>query len=68
VQSKAKFYQEPEGKLAFVIRIRGIHGLAPKPRKILQLLRLRQVNYGVFVRLTKAPLALFRSCWEGGSD
>jgi len=48
------FYVEPEAKLAFVIRIRGTMGLAPKPRKILQLLRLRQINNGVFVRLTKA--------------
>jgi len=48
------FYVEPEAKLAFVIRIRGTMGLAPKPRKILQLLRLRQVNNGVFIRLTNA--------------
>jgi large subunit ribosomal protein L7e len=48
------FFVEPEAKLAFVIRIRGTMGLAPKPRKILQLLRLRQVNNGVFIRLTNA--------------
>jgi large subunit ribosomal protein L7e len=48
------FFAEPEAKLAFVIRIRGTMGLAPKPRKILHLLRLRQVNNGVFVRLTNA--------------
>jgi len=48
------FYVDPEPKLAFVIRIRGINGLHPKPRKILQLLRLRQINNGVFVRLNKA--------------
>merc|ERR1711939_733586 len=32
----------------FVMRIRGINKIAPKPRKILQLLRLRQINNGVF--------------------
>lgn len=48
------FFLEPEAKLAFVIRIRGTMGLHPKPRKILTLLRLRQINNGVFVRLTKA--------------
>jgi len=48
------FYVEPEAKLAFVIRIRGTMGLHPKPRKILSLLRLRQINNGVFVRLTNA--------------
>jgi large subunit ribosomal protein L7e len=31
-----------------------INKIAPKPRKILQLLRLLQINNGVFVRLTKA--------------
>jgi len=48
------FYADPEPKFAFVIRIRGINGLHPKPRKILQLLRLRQINNGTFVRLTGA--------------
>ena len=38
----------------FVVRLRGICNIAPKPRKILQLLRLLQINNGVFVRLTKA--------------
>ena len=31
-----------------------INKLAPKPKKILQLLRLRQINNGVFVKLNKA--------------
>lgn len=31
-----------------------INKIAPKPRKVLQLLRLLQVNNGVFLRLTKA--------------
>jgi len=54
------FYVEPEQKLAFVIRIRGINGLHPKPRKILQLLRLRQINNGVFVKLNKATITMLR--------
>eukprot|EP01119_Soliformovum_irregulare_P008604 TRINITY_DN2170_c0_g1_i1.p2 TRINITY_DN2170_c0_g1~~TRINITY_DN2170_c0_g1_i1.p2 ORF type:complete len:249 (+),score=76.37 TRINITY_DN2170_c0_g1_i1:50-796(+) len=48
------FYLPDEAKLAFVIRIKGTQGMHPKPRKILQLLRLRQINNGVFVRLTAA--------------
>jgi len=48
------FYVEPEPKLLLVIRIRGINGLHPKPRKILQLFRLRQINNAVFVRVNKA--------------
>jgi len=54
------FYLEPEAKLAFVVRIRGTIGLHPKPRKILQLLRLRQINNGTFVRLTGATKQMLR--------
>ncbi|BFZ55617.1 60S ribosomal protein L7 [Savitreella phatthalungensis] len=48
------FYVPAEAKVAFVIRIKGINKIAPKPRKIMQLLRLIQINNGVFVKLTKA--------------
>jgi len=54
------YFVEPEAKFAFVIRIRGINGLHPKPRKILQLLRLRQINNGVFLRLNKATLKMLK--------
>merc|ERR1712240_130187 len=54
------FYVPPQAKLAFVVRIRGINGLHPKPRKILQLFRLRQINNGVFMRLNKASLHMLR--------
>jgi large subunit ribosomal protein L7e len=47
-------YVEEQPKLVFVIRIKGISKIAPKPRKILQLLRLLQINNGVFIKLTKA--------------
>merc|ERR1712114_4205 len=61
-QAKASgnYYVPAEPKLAFVIRIRGINGLHPKPRKILQLFRLRQINNGVFMRLNKASLHMLR--------
>ena len=54
------FYVEPEAKLAFVIRIRGINDLHPKTRKILQLLRLRQINNGVFIKVNKATMNMLR--------
>jgi len=57
-KNSGNFYVEPEAKLAFVIRIRGINGVSPKVRKILQLLRLRQVHNGVFVRLSKPMLQM----------
>merc|ERR1712010_268993 len=54
------FYVPAEPQLAFVIRIRGINGVHPRPRKVLQLFRLRQINNGVFVRLNKATLNMLR--------
>ncbi|AOW05378.1 60S ribosomal protein L7 [Yarrowia lipolytica] len=54
------FYVPAEPKLVFVIRIKGISKMAPKPRKVLQLLRLHQINNGVFVRITKATAELLR--------
>ncbi|CAN1277592.1 60S ribosomal protein L7-2 [Linum perenne] len=40
---KGGFYVSPEPKLLFIVRIRGINAVDPKTKKILQLLRLRQV-------------------------
>lgn len=51
-KAKGGFYVEPEAKLAFVVRIRGINDMHPKTRKILQLLRLRQIHNGVFIRVS----------------
>jgi len=61
-KSGGNFYLEAEPKLAFVIRIRGICGLHPKPRKVLQLLRLRQIHNGTFVKLNKATLQMLKAC------
>lgn len=54
------FYVEPEAKLLFVIRIRGLNEVAPKTKKILQLLRLRRINSGVFLRVNKATLNMLQ--------
>lgn len=53
-RQEGSLYVPEEPKLVFVIRIKGINKIPPKPRKILQLLRLLQINNGTFVRLTKA--------------
>jgi len=53
-KSAGNYYVPAQTKLVFVIRIKGINKMAPKPRKVLQLLRLLQINNGVFVRLTAA--------------
>ncbi|XP_057753202.1 60S ribosomal protein L7-3-like isoform X2 [Arachis stenosperma] len=53
---KGGFYVDPEAKLLFIIRIRGINAMHPKTRKILQLLRLGQIFNGVFLKVNKATL------------
>lgn len=50
------FYVEPEAKLAIVTRIRGINHVPPRVRKVLQLLRLRQLHNTVFIKLNKATM------------
>uniref|UniRef100_A0A667H780 Ribosomal protein L30 ferredoxin-like fold domain-containing protein n=1 Tax=Lynx canadensis TaxID=61383 RepID=A0A667H780_LYNCA len=54
------FYVPTEPKLAFVIRIRGINGVSPKVRKVLQLLHLHQIFNGTFVKLNKASVNMLR--------
>ncbi|CAK9155340.1 unnamed protein product [Ilex paraguariensis] len=53
---KGGFYVNPEAKLLFIIRIRGINAMHPKTKKILQLLRLRQIFNGVFLKVNKATM------------
>jgi len=60
-KAAGNLYLEAEPKLAFVIRIRGINGIHPKPRKVLQLLRLRQIHNGTFVKLNKATIQMLRA-------
>lgn len=45
-KKQGNFFMEPEPKLVLVIRIKGINGVDPKTRKILQLMRLKQVDLG----------------------
>uniref|UniRef100_A0A7S1PDR8 60S ribosomal protein L7 n=1 Tax=Percolomonas cosmopolitus TaxID=63605 RepID=A0A7S1PDR8_9EUKA len=54
------FYAEPEAKVAFVIRVRGLKSVPPKAKKVLRLLRLRQINNGVFVKLNKSTLEMLK--------
>jgi len=60
-KSNDSFYVPEEPKLAFVVRIKGINKVDPKKRKTLQLLRLLQINNGVFIRLTKATMEMLKS-------
>jgi len=54
------FFIPPQPKLLLVVRLVGINNLHPKPRKILQLLRLRQINNACFVKANKATLNMLK--------
>jgi len=59
-RTSGNFFREPEAKLLVVVRIRGINGMSPRTRKILRLLRLRQIHNAVFIRTNKAILNMLR--------
>jgi len=59
-KASGDFYVPAQPKVYFVIRLKGINEIAPKPRKILQLLRLLQINNGVFIKVTKATTAMLQ--------
>merc|ERR1712187_969307 len=60
-KTAGNFFVEPEAKLLFVIQIVGITKLSPKPRKVLQLLRLKQLHSGVFLKVNKPILQMLKS-------
>ncbi|XP_003745534.1 60S ribosomal protein L7 [Galendromus occidentalis] len=57
---EGNFFVPDEPKVALVMRIRGINGVSPKPKKVMQLFRLRQINNAMFVRLNKATINMLR--------
>lgn len=59
-RADGKFYVPSGAKLVFVVRIRGINNMPPKEKKILRLLRLRQIQNGVFVKLNYATLRMLQ--------
>merc|ERR1712205_170069 len=61
-QAKAagNHFVEPEAKLMFVVRIRGLNDMHPKTKKILQPMRLRQMNMGVFMKVSKAATEMLK--------
>jgi len=59
-KASGNFFVDGQAKIAFVIRTRGINKLAPKQKKIMQLLRLRQLHNGVFVKLNRATINMIR--------
>ncbi|KAG7244223.1 hypothetical protein INR49_004296 [Caranx melampygus] len=50
----------PPAKLAFAVRIREIKGVSPKVMKVIQMLRLRKIFSGAFVKINKTSVAMMR--------
>lgn len=61
-QAKAEgsFYKEADAKVVFVVRIKGINKITPKPRLILKLFRLLQLHNGVFIKMNKATIEMLK--------
>jgi large subunit ribosomal protein L7e len=59
-RAAGSFYVPAESKVILVVRIRGINCLSPQVRKILQLLRLRQLHNATLVRVNKATVNMLR--------
>merc|ERR1711981_1435710 len=59
-KAHGNFFVADSPRLAVVTRIRGINQISPKPKKVLQILRLRQIGNTVFVRLNKASIQMLR--------
>jgi large subunit ribosomal protein L7e len=61
-QAKADggFYVVAQPKIALIIRIRGIIGVSPKAKKVMQLFRLRQIHNATFVKLNEATIRMLR--------
>ena len=59
-KAEGGFYVPAEPKVALVIRIRGIIGVSPKAKKVMQLFRLRQIHNATFVKLNEATVRMLR--------
>jgi large subunit ribosomal protein L7e len=59
-KAEGGFFVPAEPKLCLVIRIRGIIGVSPKAKKVMQLFRLRQLHNATFVKLNEATIRMLR--------
>ena len=59
-KNSGNIFAPAESPVIFAIRIRGINRISPQSKKVLQLLRLRQINNGIFVRVNKATMTMLR--------
>uniref|UniRef100_A0A4W5NWK7 Ribosomal protein L7-like 1 n=1 Tax=Hucho hucho TaxID=62062 RepID=A0A4W5NWK7_9TELE len=49
-----------KNRLAFAVRIREIKGVSPRVQKVIQMLRLRKIFSGAFVKVNKTSMAMLK--------
>lgn len=54
------FFVPMKPKIIFAIRIKGINGIPPRARKILELLRLKRINNGIFLKPNPSCLQILK--------
>jgi large subunit ribosomal protein L7e len=59
-RNEGKFFIPFRAKVFFVIRIRGINDIPPQTRKILELIRLKQINNGVFLKINSSTVHMVK--------
>jgi len=59
-KNNGNFFVEDMPKVLLVVRVRGIMRVAPKTKKILQLLRLRQLNNATFLKVNFATMTMLQ--------
>lgn len=59
-KEQGTFFLEPEAKVALIVRVRGINRMSPKVRKVLRLLRLRQLHNAVLIKVNKATIGMLK--------
>merc|ERR1712137_584851 len=57
---EGKLFKEADDELYLVIRIKGTNKMAPKPKKIMNLLNLRKLNSAVFLRVNKSTMNMLK--------
>jgi len=59
-RANGEYFVPAEPNVLFVVRIKGVNKVSPKCKSILRLLRLRQINNGVFLKVNKATFQMLR--------
>jgi large subunit ribosomal protein L7e len=57
---RSYFFVPMKPRIIFAIRIKGINGIPPRARKILELLRLKRINNGIFLKPNPSSLQILK--------